>query len=97
MNDGDVWQVEKTGLTLTLKDCHLVGDVAPDCNETNDLTVINQSATADSFTIEFSRPLTAAETGKDKAVTADSTTTFIWSYTDNDSITEHAGDERGTL
>ena len=98
MNDGDVWQVEKSGLTLTLKDCHLVGDVAPDCSaETNNLTIINQSATTDSFTIEFSRPFTAPESGKDKTIVADSITEFIWSYTDDDSIAEHAGDERGTL
>ena len=98
MSNGDVWQVEKTGVTLTLKDCHLVGDVAPDCAaETNNLTIISQTATADSFTIEFSRPLTAPESGKDKTIVADSITTFIWSYTDNDAITEHAGNERGTL
>ena len=86
MNDGDVWQVEKNGLNLSLKDCHLVGDMAPDCNETNDLNVISKSATEDSFSIEFSRPLAAMETGKDKAITADSKTQFIWSYTDNDTI-----------
>ena len=96
MNNGDVWQVEKTGTTLELKDCNLVGYTSPDCAETNNLTIINQSATANSFTIEFSRPLTSTDSNKDKTLTPDSITEFIWSYTSKDTVEQHSGDTRGT-
>ena len=86
MASGDVWQIEKVGNTVTLKDCHLQGQTAPDCTETNNLTEIAQEATADSFSITFSRPLTSPDTTNDRSLTANSVNTFIYQFTDSDTI-----------
>ena len=92
MKDADVVVIERTSSAVTVKDCKLVGEVAPVCGESNEaweLTAAdNFELTATSMKVEIKRTLGASGADGDKSM-VEGDNVFIYSYSTSNSIAVH--------
>ena len=89
MSNGDVFVIETTGSQLTVRDCRLVGQVDPNCDEPQDWTVVEKTLNSSGYKIELRRSAKTTDSN-DKEYTA-SRIPIIYAYSDSATADDHSG------